>query len=257
MSLAAMLWALRLELDPRAKVVLFSIADFADPSGYCWPSITAIAKNARLSTRTVMRQTAQMEKAGLLTVTRGRTPDGKQEVNTYRLKIEPGDKLSHGAVQPGDSTVENRVTVPGDSSVTPTVIGNHQVKPSHPLTTFAGGAPTQTLAPEDVPEWLVTLRGATPYSLSPEREVALVDSVDQLGLSDDVVWGTAASLASQWPYKKHKHLDLTFMAWLRKETVSNVAPRAEADAEATARYVARRKLGPDLLDTVATNGRLH
>ena len=63
MSLAAMLWALRLELDSGSKIVLISIADFADPLGHCWPAVDTIAKNARLSRSTVMRRTSQMEAA--------------------------------------------------------------------------------------------------------------------------------------------------------------------------------------------------
>ena len=67
----------------------------------------------------------------------------------------------------------------------------------------------------EVPEWLDTLREATGYNVTPEQEARMVEVVDELGLPEQVVLSTAESLASQWPYKKHKRLDLTFRAWLR------------------------------------------
>ena len=63
--------------------------------------------------------------------------------------------------------------------------------------------------------WLDALREARPYTLTVEQEAGCVETVDELGLPEQVVLSTAESLASQWPYKKHKRLDLTFRAWLR------------------------------------------
>ena len=80
--------------------------------------------------------------------------------------------------------------------------------------------------PADVP-WLDALRESDGYRLSPEQEAGCVETVDELGLPEQVVLATAESLASQWPYKKHKRLDLTFRSWLRMTAERRPAYEAE------------------------------
>ena len=182
-------------------------------------------------------------------MTRARTPDGKQEVNHYHLQMpaefQPSVKLQPGS-QPGVNSDASRVSQPGVTSETVTVILEPSVKPPHLLTTFVSGTP----ALENPPEWLETLRLSTGYDIQ-SKEAALVEAVNKLGLSDDALMQTAEALASKWPVKGVKHLDFAFRNWLRRDMkrngvskggeVQGVAPRGEMSGEDIRAYVARIK----------------
>ena len=72
-----------------------------------------------------------------------------------------------------------------------------------------------------VPEWLTVLRKAAPYKLTAAKETALIRSVSTLGCAPDRLMSAAESLASQWPYKQHKHIDMTLLSWLRRNGNGN------------------------------------
>ena len=67
----------------------------------------------------------------------------------------------------------------------------------------------------EVPEWLTILREADTYSVTQAQEATLIANVAKHGVSVDRAVETANSLTSQWPYKKHKRIDLTFMNWAK------------------------------------------
>ena len=81
----------------------------------------------------------------------------------------------------------------------------------------------KAIAPLDgpVPEWLTALRKASPYKLTAAKETALIRSVSTLGCAPDRLMSAAESLASQWPYKQHKHIDMTLLSWLRRNGNGN------------------------------------
>ena len=110
------------------------------------------------------------------------------------------------------------------------------MKRQQPVSLFPGGEGIR---------WLDALREASPYNLTVEQEAGCVETVDELGLPEQGVLSTAESLASQWPYKKHKRLDLTFRAWLRmaadrRTTRPYEAERARDDTFIQS-YVARQR----------------
>lgn len=57
-------------------LVLLAIADFADDDGKAFPSVTTLARKARLSERQVQRAISALVKAGELTVRKGAGPHG-------------------------------------------------------------------------------------------------------------------------------------------------------------------------------------
>ena len=87
MSILAMTWAWGLmELDQSQTLVLLALADAANDEGVCWPSQAEIGRKARLKDRAVRNQIRSLEAAGLLSVSRRATPQGRK-TNVYRLNI--------------------------------------------------------------------------------------------------------------------------------------------------------------------------
>ncbi|MFC2778427.1 MAG: helix-turn-helix domain-containing protein, partial [Pauljensenia sp.] len=87
MSILAMTWAWGLmDLDQSQTLVLLALADAANDEGVCWPSQAEIGRKARLKDRAVRNQIRSLEAAGLLSVSRRATPQGRK-TNVYRLNI--------------------------------------------------------------------------------------------------------------------------------------------------------------------------
>jgi DNA-binding transcriptional regulator YhcF (GntR family) len=68
--------------SPLALLVLLALANHADDSGYCWPSVERIAHLSRTSRRTVQRQLVELETAGLVVRDIG---TGAGHTNRYRV----------------------------------------------------------------------------------------------------------------------------------------------------------------------------
>ena len=82
-----MTWAWGLtDLDQSQTLVLLALADAANDEGVCWPSQAEIGRKARLKDRAVRNQIRSLEAAGLLSVSRRATPQGRK-TNVYRLNI--------------------------------------------------------------------------------------------------------------------------------------------------------------------------
>ena len=75
-----------MELDQSQTLVLLALADAANDEGVCWPSQAEIGRKARLKDRAVRNQIRSLEAAGLLSVSRRATPQGRK-TNVYHLNI--------------------------------------------------------------------------------------------------------------------------------------------------------------------------
>lgn len=95
MSVRAMSWVFGLRLSPPLKMIMMALADHADDSGYCWPSIPRIAAKASMSDRTVQRRLPELVAKGLVVVT-SRPPkhDGSQSSHGYQLMLDSGGSVS-------------------------------------------------------------------------------------------------------------------------------------------------------------------
>lgn len=119
-----MAWAWKNHLTPPRKLVLLSLADNADDSGICWPSIAYLSRRTHLSPRTVQRILRELEKLHLLTK-KVRTGDfGRQTSNQYRLCLPCDSQRIKGEgvnLSPSPSSVTASTTKPrhreGDSGV--------------------------------------------------------------------------------------------------------------------------------------------
>lgn len=138
-------WAQR-GLDASTKLVLMSLADYANDEGECWPGVQAVANRVGLSDRMIQRHVATLREAGLVRVERRERPDGGQGSNRYFLV--------HGCHRVG----EPYVTPPGDAQITgsvnPTSPGK-EIEPSvEPSTEDPQIAPQRPRSNPDVAAFL-------------------------------------------------------------------------------------------------------
>ena len=78
-------WAWELSLPPTQKLLLLALADNADDSGACWPSLKSLASKCEVTSRTIQRAIKEFEACGLLAVTSRYAGNGRQTSNAYRL----------------------------------------------------------------------------------------------------------------------------------------------------------------------------
>ena len=86
MSVEAITWALRQRAgDPRAKIILLCLANYADEHGRCWPSQATLADQTEQSPDTVRRRLVDLEARGLIRREERRRPDGTQQSDLFVL----------------------------------------------------------------------------------------------------------------------------------------------------------------------------
>jgi len=90
MSIQAVAWALDQDIrDPLAKLILISLGNHADHStGFCWPPMRLIAKEASCDRRSVIRKLPWLVDTGYIRI----IPDmqGKQRLAHYYQLLMPG-----------------------------------------------------------------------------------------------------------------------------------------------------------------------
>ncbi|MBU2571176.1 MAG: helix-turn-helix domain-containing protein [Gammaproteobacteria bacterium] len=100
MSIIYLNWAFSLPITGPAKAVLIALADRADDAGFCYPSMTDLAKRSGLSSRSVIRAVDKLSALDKIEIVRQ-----KGVTNHYFLKA----KLS-------TETSDTNDTVPPDKS---------------------------------------------------------------------------------------------------------------------------------------------
>lgn len=86
MSFQAMTWAVKAKLPAREKFLLIMMANYADDTGKCWPSVTTLIADTGFCRRTVMESIKTLSKIGALKV-QNRSFQGKKISNVYRLNL--------------------------------------------------------------------------------------------------------------------------------------------------------------------------
>lgn len=120
--------------NPSRKLVLLKLADNANDSGVCWPSLQYVAEQTELSRDSVKRHIKDLEAAGMIKITR-RSEDGVNLPSVYELvglhpfvsgKSEEG--VGAGCTYPVQDAPRGRCIVPlgVGAGCTP----NHTSKPS-------------------------------------------------------------------------------------------------------------------------------
>jgi len=113
MTIRAMNWAWGIELPPAMKLVLLKLADRANDDGECWPGMDVVAKACGVSKMSMIRYMQKMEEMGMMTVTRRKGENGKQQTNVYTLNLAyaPGINLKPGEDEPGNKNDDSRVSL--------------------------------------------------------------------------------------------------------------------------------------------------
>jgi hypothetical protein len=86
MSNDASSWAWRLDLPPTEKVVIASMADRANASGYCWSSCRDTMARTGLSERAVQKAAARLAERGYLIIETRTARNGRTLSNMYRVQ---------------------------------------------------------------------------------------------------------------------------------------------------------------------------
>ncbi|MCP4342095.1 MAG: hypothetical protein GY799_25235 [Desulfobulbaceae bacterium] len=96
MSNGAITWAYEaVGIKPLTKFVLVTMANWSDENGFCYPGMDSLAGKCNMGKRTVVRAVSELEKHGLIAVTkRGGFGQGRAS-NQYRLQLSA--KLAHCA----------------------------------------------------------------------------------------------------------------------------------------------------------------
>jgi hypothetical protein len=107
------------------RLVLLSIANHANETGYAWPSVATIAREANASERAVQRSLANLKDAGYITVLRNAAPDERipkdRRPNLYRVLKQRGDAHGTPRGDAGGSDGVTLVTSRGDAGGTQTI----------------------------------------------------------------------------------------------------------------------------------------
>lgn len=89
------------DLSASDTLVLIALADYAsDDTRQCWPSVSTIARRARLTRRAVQKRLRSLEARGLIEVSQGGHQYGRNSASQYRLRfdhdghIAPEEQLS-------------------------------------------------------------------------------------------------------------------------------------------------------------------
>ena len=137
MSIAAVSWALKQDLQAISKMILIVLADHHNgESGQCNPSVRRICKMAGVTQRTVEKHIPELTASGLLTVKEIYRDDGSRRSNQYNLSLgsvlkPPGSEPNaprSDLQSPLESGIELRIERPEDSSAIATESSGQKVR---------------------------------------------------------------------------------------------------------------------------------
>lgn len=94
MSVRAVLWAFKPPISKSEKLVLVSLAENADASGKCYPSLRFTARRTGMSKRYVRYLVRKLERKGLLRVEPRFRADGSYTSNRYILALPNQEDVS-------------------------------------------------------------------------------------------------------------------------------------------------------------------
>lgn len=156
MSVKALTWAFEQPVSATEKVVLLALADHADNSGLCWPSIALLMQRAHVGERTVQRAVQSLEQGGFLVRERRHRENGSDTSNLYRLRL---DRVSQG--------------VSGSVKKSQETSGGVNLAPHRGVTQTGGGGVMQTGGEgvtQTVPRTVIKNRKKEPPTILAEAE---------------------------------------------------------------------------------------
>lgn len=116
MSIGHVKMALEAKISVSLKLILIILCEAANKEGYCWPSLRVISDRAGLCERSVQRDMAALEQAGLIRRVPRRRDDGSSTSNGYYV-FPTAISASSATNNPADS--ERQMSGGGDTGATP------------------------------------------------------------------------------------------------------------------------------------------
>lgn len=158
------------------KFVLLALADAADDTGICWPSISTLANKTCLDDRSVQRILSNVKRDGLLDVERRYRKDGAPTSNRYRLtmQIGGGDKTPPPTSPADCRGVVAPLPPPGDASATQTTT-EPSVEPKPPQPTSCGSG--NLIFPKQISPKETALATQRLFGLPPELAQEILDEL--------------------------------------------------------------------------------
>jgi len=149
MSFNAMAWASKQKTgNPTRKLILLMLANNANDEGYCWPSISTIARDCEIKKDAVIRNIRALEEAGLLKVVR-RKKDGVNLPNHYQLMVGVREGGVVAQSDKGSSSERQGVVAQSDSNLSTEPV-NETITPPTP----SKKSSTKKQNTLDLPDWL-------------------------------------------------------------------------------------------------------
>lgn len=115
-------------LGPTERLILLALADHADDSGRCYPSISRLAQRTGLSERAVRNNVRAMEKTGYITVHIGIGPSGK---NVYFVRSTPAADAPRQEMPPAAYAPPPRQEIPVTPAADAPEPSRTTIKPSN------------------------------------------------------------------------------------------------------------------------------
>jgi hypothetical protein len=214
MGVKASTWAWEQELPYAEKLVLLALADHADDSGVCWPSLKHLKKKTGIDHTRISKLIKSMKDRGLIEVTH-RKAKGLQRSNKYKLRlglmIIPVVPTTTGHLSP-----EQPITCPQSKLETSL---ETSIEPSNGET-FGPADKTSDSQQKQEGDKIMKQFGkgdveeALKGSITPEEMdlTHLINSMKKKGTRY-----TVASVRKLWAYLNAQHVFGFLPAWTKKE----------------------------------------
>ena len=129
MSWQATAWAVKQTAgSPSAKLLLLTLANYADADGCCWPSQEVLAADTEQSVDTVQRQLKKLIDAGLTRKVPRAQGEGRWDSRTYFLNMPVAEMSKPQSAARSDDAPnrsERNESVTGDASTMPQPARDH------------------------------------------------------------------------------------------------------------------------------------
>jgi hypothetical protein len=256
MSLEAMTAVWKLDLDPRQKLTLLALADYADHNWQCFPSYDKLAEKTRQSHKTVRRHIDGLVEDGWLKKDPAYRADGGSRSNMYTIIPKGGVvNLTTGGVMGDHRGVVNGdhrgVVICDHPNITP--ISNHHKEPSMSAPDAADVPAANGYSKEFEEFWLAYPRTRTMSKKSAYGQWR------RLGKQDRAA-ATASLPAFKADVEKQDHSTLHAERFLSKRVFDGYAEEAAVDTkylyEADMKFLEMRGGGAEAMDMLeAATGR--
>lgn len=210
MSYSATSWAYDLPLRGSMKPVLVALADMADESNSCFPGQAKIAAMTGLSTKTVERALAKLEKLGALTREHRHDSRGYRTSDRYVLNVGLTVTLPTRQIAYKAESLQGNVSEPNghsDGAIRAKALKNHQENHQIGDAVDEDEIPKGTSSPKPLPRPFVVTKAMREWAASKTPSL----NVDAVTAEFVAYWREGEGKG-----RRKKNWTLTWMNWLRK-----------------------------------------